>query len=46
MFADIRHELEEAAKLMPGPQKINMMLVDFSTPEFRAFVTQGKESDT
>lgn len=46
MLTDIRHELEEAARQMPGPQKINMMLFDFSTPEFRAFVTAGVESDT
>jgi hypothetical protein len=46
MLADIRQELEEAARQMPGPQKLNMMLFDFSTPEFREFVTKGTDSDT
>ena len=32
MLSDIRQELEEAARQMPGSQKINMMFVDFSTP--------------
>jgi hypothetical protein len=39
MLNDIRQELEEAARQMPGHQKINMMFVDFSTPQFTAYIT-------
>jgi len=46
MLNDIRHELEEAARQMPGSSKINMMLVDFSTPMFSNYVVKGTESDT
>jgi hypothetical protein len=42
---DIRAELEEAARLMPAPQKINMMLVDYSSPLLTAYL-KGEESDT
>lgn len=46
MLNDIRQELEEAAKHMSSSSKINMMLVDFSTPMFTAYITKGSESDT
>lgn len=43
---DIKSELEKAAQTMAGSQKITMMLVEYSTPQFKAYVSEGKECDT
>ena len=46
VWTDIKAELETAAQLMTGFQKINILLVEVSTKQFAAYINNHTDIDT